>query len=100
MVLIAVSNDSHSTRRPCNHLGSLQLSLGELVMKTTRSSCVRLFLLALFVGSNIPLAGCGSSSNSTTEFGLTDEQKAELKANKDKTKAERKLLKSKNIKTH
>jgi uncharacterized lipoprotein YmbA len=68
-------------------------------MTTSYFSCGRLFLLALFVGSHIPLAGCGSNSSSTSEYTLPDDVKAEIKARKDRAKAEKKI-KSKNIKTH
>jgi hypothetical protein len=99
MVLIAVHEEilraefSAITR-------SLQLSLGELVVNTSCFSCGRLFLLALFLCSHVSLPGCGSSStSSTSEYTLPDDVKAEIKARKDKAKAQQKI-KSRNIKTH
>jgi len=68
-------------------------------MRTRRFSCASIFLVTLFIGSYIPLAGCGSNSTSTSEYSLPDDVKAEIKARKDKAKAEKKI-KSKNIKTH
>jgi hypothetical protein len=73
-------------------------------MKTMRFSCGRILLLTLFIGSYFPVAGCSSSSSSsdsksTTEYTLPDDVKAEIKARKEKAKAERKI-KARNIKTH
>jgi uncharacterized lipoprotein YmbA len=68
-------------------------------MKVTRTSYGRIFLASLFICSHIPLAGCGSSSTSTSEYKLPDDVAAEIKARKDAAKAEKKI-KSKNIRTH
>jgi hypothetical protein len=99
MVLIAVHEEILRPEFPAI-TRSLQLSLGELVMKTSCFSCGRLFLLALFLCSHVSLPGCGSNStSSTSEYTLPDDVKAEIKARKDKAKAQQKI-KSKNIKTH
>jgi hypothetical protein len=56
-------------------------------------------LIILFISSCIPLAGCGTNSSSTAEYSLSDDVKAEIKARKEKAKAEARI-KSKKIKTH
>jgi hypothetical protein len=68
-------------------------------MKTSHVSCGRVFLVILIIGSYIPLPGCGSNSTSTAEYSLPDDVKAEIKARKEKAKAEAKI-KSKRIRTH
>ena len=68
-------------------------------MKTARVSCGRVLLVTLIIGSYIPQPGCGSNSSSTAEYSLPDDVKAEIKARKEKAKAEAKI-KSKRIRTH
>jgi hypothetical protein len=60
-------------------------------MKTRCFFRGRVILLGLFIASCVPLSGCGGDSSSTAEYSLPDDVKAEIKARKDKAKAESKI---------